>query len=549
MRWPSWKGWCSAWKRASCRSRNRSPPSSAASRWCARSGSGWPRSSSGSRCCSSPRPGSSCSARSRTTRSRRRGPRTLPGGARAPGRARARGALPARPHSSPAGDALQPARWRQAHPPGPGARGGRGVRRTGAPRPALRLCARDDPHLLARARRPARDGRRRPPARPADQPQGVGRGTRDPGRRRAPDRGVPGDGRRARRAPGAWPRRGRRGGGSGGRGRHGGWTGARPGRRGQPPEPPPRAGHPPPEDGRAPPQRGARGRAGRRRRRAHAAAADGVRRAPGARLPDRRRHPRRRGRPGCRRAHRSRARQGDVPGRARARGRPRCGGARARGGAGGAAPARRGRRPVTRPGAEVPAGAEVRLRAADSPYVSRGGEKLAGALDAFGLEVRDLVALDVGASTGGFTDCLLQRGARRVIALDVGYGQLAWKLRQDARVLVLERTNARALTPTMLPEAPDLAVVDVSFISLATLLPAVASVVRPGGTILALVKPQFEVGRGRVGKGGVVRDPAMRAEAVAGVRAAAERLGLAVRGEAEAVLPGPNGNREVFGWR
>ena len=205
-----------------------------------------------------------------------------------------------------------------------------------------------------------------------------------------------------------------------------------------------------------------------------------------------------------------------------------------------------GDRPVTKPGAEVPAGAEVRLRAADSPYVSRGGEKLAGALDAFGLEARDLVALDVGASTGGFTDCLLQRGARRVIALDVGYGQLAWKLRQDARVLVIERTNARALTPTMLPEVPDLAVVDVSFISLATVLPAVASVVRPGATILALVKPQFEVGRGRVGKGGVVRDPALRAEAVAGVRAAAERLGLALRGEAESVLPGPKGNREVF---
>ena len=205
-----------------------------------------------------------------------------------------------------------------------------------------------------------------------------------------------------------------------------------------------------------------------------------------------------------------------------------------------------GDRPVTKPGAEVLADALVRLRGADSPYVSRGGEKLAGALDAFGLEVRDLVALDVGASTGGFTDCLLQRGARRVIALDVGYGQLAWKLRQDARVVVIERTNARALTPTMLPEAPDLAVVDVSFISLATVLPVVASVVRPGATILALVKPQFEVGRGRVGKGGVVRDPALRAEAVAGVGAAAERLGLALRGEAESVLPGPKGNREVF---
>ena len=207
-----------------------------------------------------------------------------------------------------------------------------------------------------------------------------------------------------------------------------------------------------------------------------------------------------------------------------------------------------GDRPVGKPGAEVPADAEVRLRGGDSPYVSRGGEKLAGALDAFGLAVRDLVALDVGASTGGFTDCLLERGARRVIALDVGYGQLAWKLRQDSRVVVIERTNARRLTPAMLPEAPELAVVDVSFISLATVLPAIAGVLTPGGTIVALVKPQFEVGRGRVGKGGVVRDPALRAEAVASVRAAAARLGLAVKGEAESILPGPKGNREVFVW-
>ena len=207
-----------------------------------------------------------------------------------------------------------------------------------------------------------------------------------------------------------------------------------------------------------------------------------------------------------------------------------------------------GERPVTKPGAEVAADAEVRLRGGDSPYVSRGGEKLAGALDAFGLAVRDLVALDVGASTGGFTDCLLERGARRVIALDVGYGQLAWKLRQDSRVVVIERTNARRLTPAMLPEAPELAVVDVSFISLATVLPAIAGVLTPGGTIVALVKPQFEVGRGRVGKGGVVRDPALRLEAVAGVRAAAELLRLGVRGEAESVLPGPKGNREVFVW-
>jgi len=203
-------------------------------------------------------------------------------------------------------------------------------------------------------------------------------------------------------------------------------------------------------------------------------------------------------------------------------------------------------RPVTKAGAEVPDDAEVRLRGADSPWVSRGGEKLAGALEAFALAVEGRIALDVGASTGGFTDCLLQRGARQVIAVDVGYGQLAWKLRQDPRVVVLERTNARTLTADLLPAGPDLAVVDVSFISLATVLPAIAAVVQPGATIVALVKPQFEVGRGRVGKGGVVRDPALRAEAVATVRRAAEALRLIVRGEAESVLPGPKGNREVF---
>jgi 23S rRNA (cytidine1920-2'-O)/16S rRNA (cytidine1409-2'-O)-methyltransferase len=205
-----------------------------------------------------------------------------------------------------------------------------------------------------------------------------------------------------------------------------------------------------------------------------------------------------------------------------------------------------GDRPVTKPGAQVAADAALRLRTPDSPYVGRGGEKLAGALDAFRLDVRDRVALDVGASTGGFTDCLLARGARRVYAVDVGYGQLAWRLRQDLRVVVLERTNARHLEPSMFEEAPDLAVVDVAFISLATVLPAIAACVAPGGTLVVLVKPQFEVGRARVGKGGVVRDPAARADAVAGVRAAAEGLGLAVRGEQESALPGPKGNREVF---
>ena len=203
-------------------------------------------------------------------------------------------------------------------------------------------------------------------------------------------------------------------------------------------------------------------------------------------------------------------------------------------------------RPVTKPGAVVPDDAPVRLREADSPYVSRGGEKLAGALEAFALEVGGRVALDVGASTGGFTDCLLQRGAERVYAVDVGYGQLAWRLRQDRRVVLRERTNARTLGAGVLPEVVDLAVVDVSFISLALVLPAVAACVRPEGTIVALVKPQFEVGRGRVEKGGVVRDPAARAAAVAAVRCAAEAIPLEVRGESESVLPGPKGNREVF---
>jgi 23S rRNA (cytidine1920-2'-O)/16S rRNA (cytidine1409-2'-O)-methyltransferase len=205
-------------------------------------------------------------------------------------------------------------------------------------------------------------------------------------------------------------------------------------------------------------------------------------------------------------------------------------------------------RPVVKPGTLVAADAEVRVRGGTSPYVSRGGEKLAGALDAFEVDVRGRVALDVGASTGGFTHCLLERGAARVVAVDVGYGQLAWSLRQDPRVRLLERTNARGLRPEQLPETPTLATVDVSFISLRLVLPAVVGVLAPGADVVALVKPQFEVGRGRVGKGGVVRDPALRAEAVADVRAATGALGLTVRGEAESVLPGPRGNREVFLW-
>jgi 23S rRNA (cytidine1920-2'-O)/16S rRNA (cytidine1409-2'-O)-methyltransferase len=187
-------------------------------------------------------------------------------------------------------------------------------------------------------------------------------------------------------------------------------------------------------------------------------------------------------------------------------------------------------------------------------YVSRGGIKLANALDASGVEVRGRRALDVGSSTGGFTDCLLQRGAREVIAVDVGYGILDYRLRSDPRVSVLERTNARALTPSMLPgaggaeEPPDLATVDVSFISLAKVLGAVLACLAPSFDALALVKPQFEVGRGQVGKGGVVRDADLRRAALVAVGEAALELGAEVRGYHSSGLPGPKGNRETFIW-
>jgi len=200
---------------------------------------------------------------------------------------------------------------------------------------------------------------------------------------------------------------------------------------------------------------------------------------------------------------------------------------------------------LDKPGALIPADAEPTLRAR-SPYVSRGGEKLAGALDAFGVDPAGLRCADVGASTGGFTDCLLQRGAVSVLAIDVGYGQLALRLREDPRVSVQERTNIRHFVPP--PElAPfDLVTADLSFISAARVLPQLAALVRPAGSLLLLVKPQFELGRGEVGSGGVVRDPERQREAAARVRQAAEKLGLRVRGEEESVLPGPKGNRERF---
>ncbi|HEX8958673.1 MAG TPA: TlyA family RNA methyltransferase, partial [Solirubrobacterales bacterium] len=180
-------------------------------------------------------------------------------------------------------------------------------------------------------------------------------------------------------------------------------------------------------------------------------------------------------------------------------------------------------------------------------FVSRGGIKLDNALAALRVDVSGRDCLDVGASTGGFTDCLLQRGAARVAAVDVGFGQLHLKLREDPRVTAIERLNARELSPADLPFAPQLATIDVSFISLAKVLPAVARCLAPGGEALALVKPQFELGRERV-RGGVVRGAADRREAILGVALAARELGLPVRGFASSELAGPKGNRESFVW-
>lgn len=180
-------------------------------------------------------------------------------------------------------------------------------------------------------------------------------------------------------------------------------------------------------------------------------------------------------------------------------------------------------------------------------YVSRGGTKLDNALEALAIDVAGRDCLDVGASTGGFTDCLLQRGAARVAAVDVAYGQLDVRMREDPRVHVIERLNARELLPSDLAFAPSLATIDVSFISLTKVMPAVVRCLDPGGEILAMVKPQFELGRERVGRG-VVRDVADRREAIVKVARAAQDLGLPVRGFASSGLPGPKGNRETFAW-
>jgi 23S rRNA (cytidine1920-2'-O)/16S rRNA (cytidine1409-2'-O)-methyltransferase len=200
-----------------------------------------------------------------------------------------------------------------------------------------------------------------------------------------------------------------------------------------------------------------------------------------------------------------------------------------------------------KPGATVAADAAIEVRGADHPYVSRGGVKLAAALDTFELDVNHLRCLDLGASTGGFTDCLLQRGAERVVAVDVGYGQLAYKLRIDPRVVVMERTNARTLTPDAIGGPVDLTVVDASFIGLEKLMPAVARITRDSGTLVALVKPQFEVGREEASRGrGVVRDEQARAGAIAGAVEAVRQAGFDVLGRCDSALPGPKGNVEAF---
>ena len=201
---------------------------------------------------------------------------------------------------------------------------------------------------------------------------------------------------------------------------------------------------------------------------------------------------------------------------------------------------------IDKPGTLVASDAALQVKDAESRFVSRGGVKLDAALQHFRVDVSDVRVLDVGASTGGFTDCVLQAGARAVCAVDVGYGQLAWSLRCDPRVSVCERTNIRQLIGERLPFVPTLAVVDVSFISLRLVLPKVAELVAPGGDVISLVKPQFEVGRGQVGKGGVVRDVRLQTEAVARIRDCGVALDLECRGEFESPLLGPKGNREIF---
>ncbi|SHI70330.1 23S rRNA (cytidine1920-2'-O)/16S rRNA (cytidine1409-2'-O)-methyltransferase [Malonomonas rubra DSM 5091] len=201
---------------------------------------------------------------------------------------------------------------------------------------------------------------------------------------------------------------------------------------------------------------------------------------------------------------------------------------------------------VDKAGVKVDRDAHIRLKGEDIKYVSRGGLKLEKALQVFPLDVSERVAIDVGASTGGFTDCLLQNGAAKVYAVDVGYGQLAWKLREDARVVNMERCNIRSLTADNLDPQPSLAVIDASFISLAKVLPSTLPLLTAKAEIIALIKPQFEVGKGQVGKGGVVKDPLQHQQVITSVEQMAIELGCKVAGVEESPILGPKGNREFL---
>jgi 23S rRNA (cytidine1920-2'-O)/16S rRNA (cytidine1409-2'-O)-methyltransferase len=201
---------------------------------------------------------------------------------------------------------------------------------------------------------------------------------------------------------------------------------------------------------------------------------------------------------------------------------------------------------VDKAGTLVSPDVEITIKGRDNPYVSRGGLKLKGALSEFGIDVKDFVALDIGASTGGFTDCLLQEGARKVYAVDVGYGQLAWKLRQDERVVVFERTNIRHFSGEDIEDEIDIVTIDVSFISLKLVIPVALRLSGKNAAILALIKPQFEVGKGKVSKGGVVKDPEMHKKVVNEIMEFSRGLNLNIVGTCESPLKGPAGNKEFF---
>ena len=203
-------------------------------------------------------------------------------------------------------------------------------------------------------------------------------------------------------------------------------------------------------------------------------------------------------------------------------------------------------RTVDKPGTKVEVGAQLQVRGSDQPYVSRGGVKLEGALNAFGMDPQGLVVMDVGASTGGFTDCVLQKGAKKVYAVDVGYGKLAWKLQKDLRVISLERRNIRYLKREEIPEEVDLILIDTSFISIEKFLSHLVEFLKRGGILVGLIKPQFEVGKDEVGKGGVVKDSALHQKVIDRISEFSRELGLNILGVVESPLLGPKGNKEFF---